>query len=237
MQDFVTCRVEDGIAYITMDDGKVNTMSLTMIEQLNHALDQAEAAKATVVLSGRPGVFSAGFDLTVMKAGGGAAVRMLNGGFTLAARLLAFPYPVVVACTGHALAMGVFLLLAADYRIGIDGAFKIGANEVAIGLNIPHSAAVICRQRLAPSYFNRAVILAEIFNPADALVGGFLDQLTTAEQLADVATHTAQRLGKLNIPAFQASKRRAREPALLDISDALIHDADEFQALLNPGAA
>lgn len=232
MSQFVTYERQDNVATIRMDDGKVNTMSLQMLTELNAALDQAEADKAIVVLTGRSGVFSAGFDLAVLKGGGEPAVAMLTSGFRLAARLLSFPTPVIVASNGHALAMGVFLVLAADYRIGVDGAYKIGANEVAIGLTMPHTAVVICRQRLAPSHFNRAVITAEIYAPLDALTAGFLDQVVAEADLPAAVQTASARLARLNMPAFKATKRRAREAAIAAATEALAKDEAEFRAMM-----
>ena len=173
----VRYELHDTVATITMDDGKVNVMSPPMLQELNAALDRAAADRAVVLLSGRPGVFSAGFDLAAApggRPGGGrhAARRVRAGG-----ALLAFPMPVVIACTGHAVAMGVFLLLSGDYRVGAAGDYESTANEVAIGLTMPRAAVEILRQRLAPAHFNRAVMLAEPFSPANAVEAGILDRV------------------------------------------------------------
>ena len=157
----VTYQLVDGTAMIVMDDGKANALSLEMLSALNRALDRAASDGAVVVLTGRHGIFSGGFDLKVLGAGGPDASDMLEQGFLLALRLLEHPAPVIIACNGHAVAMGIFLLLSGDYRIGVNGPFRLVANEVAIGLTMPQTAIEICRQRLAPSHFNRAVILAE----------------------------------------------------------------------------
>jgi enoyl-CoA hydratase len=220
----VSYQLDESIATVTMDDGKVNVLSLTMQGELNSALDRALRDKAVVVLTGRTGVFSAGFDLTVLTAGGADAHKMLIGGFELAERLLSFPTPVVVACSGHALAMGVFLVLAGDHRIGADGAFKIGANEVAIGMTMPHFAIEICRQRLAPSHFTRAVINAQIYAPLDAVAAGFLDETAPAPDLLSAAQRSAIRLRGLNMAAHAATKLRAREHALKAIRAAIERD-------------
>jgi enoyl-CoA hydratase len=214
MSDLVTYQLKDSIATITLDDGKVNVLSPAMLAGINGALDQAMADRATVVLTGREGMFSAGFDLKVLTAGGPDAIGMLFGGFELAERVLSFPTPVVIACNGHAIAMGVFLLLSGDYRIGAAGAFKINANEVAIGLTMPRAAVEICRQRLAPAHFNRAVILAEPYSPEDAVPAGFLDRVVPPAELQDAARATAAQLGKLNMAAHAASKLSARDFAL-----------------------
>ena len=177
MGTLVSYQLKDSVAAITMDDGKVNVMSTAMQTGLNEALDRAEADGAVVLLRGRDGVFSAGFDLNVLRERGPDAATMVRGGFELAYRVLSFPQPVVVACTGHAIAMGAFLLLSGDYRVGAAGPFKFVANEVAIGLTLPQAAVEVLRARLTPSAFGRAAILSETFTPDNAVESGFLDRV------------------------------------------------------------
>jgi enoyl-CoA hydratase len=214
----VNYHLDDVVATITMDDGKVNALSPAMQVEINKALDQAEGDGAVVVLTGRDGVFSAGFDLGVMRGGGDEAVSMVRGGFDLAHRLLSFPTPVVVACTGHAIAMGVFLLLSGDYRVGADGPYKLVANEVAIGMTLPRAAIEILRQRVAPAHFNRAAILAEIYTPSNGVEAGFLDRVVEPSQVLAVSRETALAFSKLDIAAHAATKRRLREQTLAVIS-------------------
>jgi enoyl-CoA hydratase len=236
MSTLVTYRIGDSIATITMDDGKVNALSPQMLSGLDHALDQAVADRAVVVLTGRPGVFSAGFDLRVLRAGGSDAHEMLRSGFELAERILSFPTPVVIACTGHALAMGVFLLLSGDYRVGAAGEdHKIGANEVAIGLTMPSAAVEICRQRLAPAHFNRAVINAEIYPPDEAVAAGFLDRVVPISQLHDAARKSAAALGELDMAAHASTKLRTRSDSLKAIRAAI--ESDDAAVRATPGAA
>lgn len=170
-------KLHDQVATIQIDDGKRNALSPRVLREIYAALDRAEADGAVVILTGRESVFSAGFDLHVMKRGGRDALRMLRAGYALTARVMAYPYPVVVACNGHALAMGVFLMLSADYIIGSRGDFKIAANEVAIGLTMPRVAAATLRHRLSPAAFQRAVTLSEYFDVESAFSAGFFDEL------------------------------------------------------------
>lgn len=214
MTTLTTYKLADGIAIITMDDGKANVMSLAMLTELNTALDHAEKDKAAVLLTGRKGVFSGGFDLKVLTTGGTNAFEMLMMGFRTGERLLSFPAPVVVACNGHAMAMGVFLLAASDYVVAADGAYKIGANEVSIGLTMPKSVSEICRNRLAPAHFNRAMITSEIYSPVDAVAAGFVDRVVAEAELEREALGVAARLAKLNRPAYAATKHRIRAPAI-----------------------
>lgn len=209
-----------GVGTITMDDGKVNALSPHMLGELNAALNRAEADEAAVVLTGRSGVFSAGFDLAVLRAGGPAAAAMMRSGFELAARLLAFPAPVLAACSGHAVAMGAFLLLAADYRIGVDGPFRITANEVAIGLTMPLAAIELCQARLAPAAFSRAVTLAEVFSPEDAAAAGFLDQVVDLTDLESAVTAATGQLPQLDRRAHVTTKLRARRALVESVTAA-----------------
>jgi enoyl-CoA hydratase/carnithine racemase len=230
MDPLVSYRLRDSVATITMDDGKVNALSMAMLTELGAALDRAAADRAVVVLTGRPGVFSAGFDLPVLRAGGTAAAELLHAGFEVAERMLAFPAPVLIACPGHAVAMGVFLLLSADYRIGAGGPYKLTANEVAIGMTMPLAAVEICRQRLTPACFNRAVVLAEVFGPLDAVAAGFLDRVVPPAELAAAAAGTATELARLDLDAHAASKLRARHQALTALRDAIDRDDAAYLA-------
>ncbi len=210
MDSLVTSAREDGITLITLDDGKANALSPKMLRALGVALDEAERDGLPVVITGRPGVLSAGFDLKVLRGGGPAALGMLRAGFLLSARLLAFPAPVVIACTGHAVAMGAFLVLSGDYRIGAAGDFKLQANEVAIGLTLPRAATALCRARLAPAHFQRATTLSEAYDPAGAVVAGFLDSTAPADQVLAEAVAHARELDQLDRRAHVGTKRRAR---------------------------
>lgn len=234
MGNLVSYDLADGAATIAMDDGKANALSPAMQAEINAAFDQAESdgdAKA-VILTGREGRFSAGFDLGILGAGGEEALGMLMGGFTLSERLLSFPKPVVMACNGHAIAMGVFLLLSGDYAVGTAGPYKIVANEVAIGLTMPRAAVEICRNRLAPAHFNRAVLTAETYTPEGAIAAGFLDQVVEADRLMTAAQEAAARLAGLNMAAFAATKLRARAGALAAIRAGIEADDAALRATL-----
>lgn len=231
MSELVTCNIAEGVASITMDDGKANALSLAMFAQLSAALDQAQAEGASVLLAGRAGVFSAGFHLPTLMGGGADARAMLSAGFELSRRLLSFPTPVIVACTGHAIAMGLFLVLCADYRVGAQGPFKLMANEVAIGLTLPRTALEICRQRLAPSHFGRVTLLSETYPPEVAVEAGILDRAVPAGHVLDVASAFAAQTVQLNRTAHAASKLRARAPTLQALDAALQADLQDFGVL------
>ena len=150
-----TYELDSGVATIRLDDGKVNALSIAMLEALHADLDRAEKDGAVVVLTGREGYFSAGFDLNVFQNEPERIVEMLTLGATLCERVLAFPRPVLTAVSGHAIAAGSFLPLCADLRIGLDGPFKLGLNEVKIGLTVPLFVVELARHRLRPADFDR----------------------------------------------------------------------------------
>jgi len=229
MSLFVSYEIDAGVAIITMDDGKANALSPRMQSEIHRALDRAEADGAIVCLTGRDGVFSGGFDLSILLAGGADALDMVRGGFELAERLLGFPRPVVIACSGHAVAMGAFLLLSVDYRIGTAGSYRITANEVAIGVTLPRAAIEICRQRLHPGAFTRATLLAEVFSPDDAVTAGFLDRVVSASELRSAARDVAAALIKLDGNAHVASKQRTRESFLRSLRAAIEADDAELR--------
>lgn len=218
MSELVSYSFSDGIARLGLDNGKVNALSPALFEAFDAALDRAEQDRAVVVISGKPGIFSGGYDLQVMTSSPAAARELVATGSTLSRRLLSHPYPVVAVCTGHAIAKGAFLLLSADYRIGVEGPFKIGLNEVAIGMTMHHVGIELARARLTHSAFTRSVINAELFSPADAVVAGFLDRVVAAEELEAEAMAMATQLTKLNMTAHRNTKLKSRR-ALLELLD------------------
>ena len=156
----VQYKLQGRVATVHIDDGKRNALSPQVLREIYEALDRAESDRAIVILTGRESVFSAGFDLKVMQRGGMNAIRMLRSGYALTARIMAYPHPFIAACNGHSFAMGVFMMLSADYVIGSHGDFKISAHEVAIGLTMPRVAAAMLQHRLDPAAFQRAVTLS-----------------------------------------------------------------------------
>lgn len=220
----VTYALTDGVAVVTMDDGKANALSEAMIGELLAALERAEREASAVVLAGRSERFCAGFDLRVMMSGPDAAIALLRRGSELLLRLFALPLPLVVAATGHALAGGALVVLTGDVRFAADGAYKIGLNEVAIGLPVPVLAMELARARLLPTELTRATLLAQIYTPAEAQAAGYVDRVVPADQLLATATAEAARLGKLPRAAFTGTKQRLRDATISLIKNAFEDD-------------
>jgi enoyl-CoA hydratase len=222
MSELATYELDGPIATITMDDGKVNAFSIDMLKALHAALDRAEQDGAVVVLTGREGYFSAGFDLKVFSAGDAdRVVEMLRLGATLSERLLSLARPVVIACSGHAIAAGTFVTLAADVRIGVEGPYRLGLNEVQIGLTVPWFAIELARQRLTPAQFDRAVVTAAPYTPTEAVDAGLLDRVVAPDELHAASREAAERLAGLNAAAHTATKLRVRAGALSAIRVAI----------------
>jgi enoyl-CoA hydratase len=222
MSELATYELDGRIATITMDDGKVNAFSIPMLQAVHAAFDRAEQDGAVVVLTGRESYFSAGFDLKVFASGDvERVVEMLRLGATLAERILGFPTPVLAACNGHAVAAGSFMLLAADLRIGTEGPFRIGLNEVKIGLTMPWFAIELARQRLQPAAFSRAVVNATMYGPKEATSAGFLDRVVGESELRATSLEEAAELAALNAAAHTATKLRARAGALAAVRSAI----------------
>jgi len=205
----VQYELDGAVAVVTVDDGKANAYTHELLAELVDALDRAEREARAVLLSGRPGRFSAGFDLATMTAGvEPMRALMLDGGRAIL-RLFASPLPVVVACTGHALAAGALVLLAGDHRVGAQGEFRIGLNEVAIGLALPDFAVELARYRMPPSRFD-AVLLGDVVDPDGAVASGFLDRVVAPDALVEEARAAAARYAELDPTAVRETKRRAR---------------------------
>lgn len=221
--DPVSYQRSGDVSRITMDDGRVNVFSHDMLNALHAAFDEAEGDRTAVLLTGRAGCFSAGFDLRVLQGGTLDDVRtLLLLGAELAERILCFPAPVVTACTGHAFPAGAFLLLAADHRIGARGPFKLGLNEVRIGLTLPWFAVVLARYRLGPPHADHATVTGTMFDPDGARVAGLLDAVVPPQELEPAALAAASDLAAgLDRDAHAATKLRVRRDVARDLRAAI----------------
>lgn len=226
MTSRLTYRCEAGVAYITMDDGKVNAMSPEMLHDIDAALNQAESEKAAVVLrSSRTGIFSAGFDLKIFAANDPVrSYKMVRAGAELALRLLSFPYPTIGIMEGHAYPMGTFLLLACDVRIGAAGKFRMGLNEVAIGISPPRFAIELARSRVHPAYLSRTVTLGEMFESDDAVTAGFLDRAVPAAEIDGALQQVLAALKGVNFAMHTIAKRNLRRQVMATMREVI--DAD-----------
>lgn len=198
------------VAVLRMDDGKANALSSAMLDALAGELSRAEREAKAVAFFGRPGRFSAGFDLKVMMSSKEAAVELVGKGGELFLRLFQHPQPVVIGVTGHALAGGVLLAACGDVRIGVRGDFKLGLNEIAIGMPVPILAHELARARLDNRRLTEATLLAGVYDPDEAVRVGWLDRVCAPEALEAEVLAEATRLSALSGPHFAVTKRTLR---------------------------
>jgi enoyl-CoA hydratase len=231
VQEPLTYQLENKVAVIQMDDGKANALSKPMIDALIASLARAEQEASAVVLAGRAERFCAGFDLRVMMSSPAAATELLRAGSDLLMKLYGATIPLVIACTGHALAGGALVVLTGDYRVGAAGAFKIGLNEVTIGMPVPVLAMELARDRLLPTELVHATLEAKIYDPEQAVAAGYLDAVVQPEQVLSRAKDEATRLGALSRSAFRATKTRLRGKTIEYI---LAKMDDDMRTLLAP---
>ena len=220
--------IDGSVALLHLDDGKANAITHEVIDAMHDGLDRALAEAGAVVIAGRPGRFSAGFDLKVMGAGDKPMQDLVLAGAELLLRIYAHPQPVVSACTGHALAGGALLLLASDTRIGAEGEFRIGLNETAIGMPLPVFAVELARDRISSHLLTKATIQAELYDPTGAVVAGYLDWHLPAEKVVAEAIAEAGRLSELRRGAVAATKARLRGATLRRIRSTLTDDIAEL---------
>jgi enoyl-CoA hydratase len=224
----VTVRQVDNITVLTMDDGKVNVFSPAMARRLQECFDGVNPDEGAVLVTGRPGVFSAGFDLKTIRAGNeSATAQMVSATVRLAMNVLEFPRPVVGAATGHCVAMGALFLMAMDYRLGARGAFRVGLNEVKDGLRLPIFAVELARYRLPTIGLVASALHSTLYDPDGAVQAGFLDEAADADALFDAALAHAKRLSSLPNPAYRTSKSNLVGP----VRDRILSTLDTDLAL------
>lgn len=221
MTDYVHYQIEDGIAKLTMDDGKANALNVSMSKALSDNLDRANEEADVVIISGRPGLLCAGFDLKVINGTPEQREAMINAGGHLLLKAYLHPQPIVIACTGHAIAAGALLTLTADYRVGAQGDFRIGLNETSIGLSLPVFGLELTRDRLDNRHLTQATMNATLYEPDRAVEVGYLDEVVAPETLQARALELAQGLQKLDVKAFAQVKRGVREASGAKILESL----------------
>ena len=217
-----TLTSEGDVSIITLNDGKANVFSPEMSKTISSLLDEVPDDKGSLVITGRPGIFSAGFDLKIISSGDASAVSsMIKTGFTLLARVYNFPRPVIAACSGHGVALGAFLLCCADYRIGAKGQFIVQANETRNNMYIPTPILEISKTRISKTHWYRAILNAEAYPIEKAIEPGYLDEVVEAESLMTRAMEVANDLATLGHPHYKTTKDLDQKDTLKRIHDAI----------------
>ena len=217
-----TLTTEGDVSIITLNDGKANVFSPEMSSTVSNLLDQVPGDKGSLIITGRPGIFSAGFDLKIISSGDTDAVAtMVKAGFTLLARIYNFPRPVIAACSGHGVALGAFLLCCADYRLGAKGQFIVQANETRNNMSIPTPILEISKSRISKKHWYRAILNAEAYPVEKAIEPGYLDEVTEPDNLMIRAMEVANDLATLGHPHYKLTKDLDQKETLKRIHDAI----------------
>ena len=231
----VRYELDGDIAVITMDDGKANALSPSMVADVDAAFDRASGEAKAIVLTGREGKLCAGFDLKVLMGGADAARDLFLAGGELFLKIYEHPQPVVVAATGHAIAGGALLLGVGDVRIGADGPFKIGLNEVAIGVPLPLFALAIAQARIDPRHLDRATMRATLFSPTEAAEVGWLERVVPAAELHAAALAEARALAALPAMPYAISKQSLRKDLVARVRASTAEDLAEITRRVQMG--
>ena len=213
---------EDDISIIKLDDGKANVFSPKMIQDVSECLDKVPTESGALIITGREGMFSAGFDLKIISAGNvQATMDMSLSGFKLLSRIFSFPRPVLAACSGHGIALGTFLLCCCDYRVGVKGDFMIGANEMRTNMVIPIPILELINHRVSSSHKYRAILGAEMYSIENGIGAGLIDEVVDAENLMEIAMVKAKDLATMGHPSYTLTKELLIREPLKKINDAI----------------
>ena len=213
---------KDDISIITLDDGKANVFSPKMIQDVNECLDKVPTESGALIITGRDGMFSAGFDLKIISSGDmQATMDMSLSGFKLLSRIFSFPRPIVAACSGHGIALGTFLLCCCDYRIGVKGDFMIGANEMRTNMVIPIPILELISHRVTASHKYRAILGAEMYSIQDGVEAGLIDEIVDSKDLMEAAMLKAKDLASMGHPSYTLTKELFIREPLQKINDAI----------------
>ena len=217
-----TLTSKDDVSIITLDDGKANVFSPKMIKDVNECLDKVPTERGALIITGREGMFSAGFDLKIISAGDmQATMDMSLSGFKLLSRLFSFPRPILAACSGHGIALGTFLLCCCDYRVGVKGDFMIGANEMRTNMVIPIPILELINHRVSASHKYRAILGAEMYSIENGIGAGLIDEVVDAENLMETAMLKAKDLATMGHPSYTVTKELLIREPLKKINDAI----------------
>ena len=217
-----TLSKEGDISIIKLDDGKANAFSYDMLSQVNELLAKVPRDSGALVITGREGLFSGGFDLKTLATGDMEKItKMVQLGYNLLLELFSFDRPIVAAVSGHSIALGLFVTCSADYRIAIDGKYVCQANEVRNNMDIPTQIMEILKARVNKKYFYPAVYHSDAYSVQESIEVGFIDEVVSEDQFMERAMEKAKELATLPHPFYANTKKTAQEDVRQKIADAI----------------
>jgi enoyl-CoA hydratase len=223
-----TLSKEGDISIIKLDDGKANAFSHDMLSQVNELLAKVPRDSGALVIIGREGLFSGGFDLKTLATGDMEKItKMVQLGYRLLLELFSFDRPIVAAVSGHSIALGLFVTCSADYRIAIDGKYVCQANEVRNNMDIPTQIMEILKARVNKKYFYPAVYHSDAFSVQDSIEVGYIDEVVPEDQFMARVIEKAKELATLPHPFYANTKKTAQDDVRQKIADAI----DKYESL------
>ena len=217
-----TLSKENDISIIKLDDGKANAFSYDMLSQVNDLLKKVPRDSGALVITGREGLFSGGFDLKTLATGDMEKItKMVQLGYRLLLELFSFDRPIVAAVSGHSIALGLFVTCSADYRIAIDGKYVCQANEVRNNMDIPTQIMEIIRARVNKKYFYSAVYHSDAYSVQDSIEVGYIDEVVSEDQFMERVMAKAKELATLPHPFYANTKKTAQDDVRQKIADAI----------------
>ena len=221
-KSLATLTKENDISVIKLDDGKANAFSYEMLIQINNLLEKVSRDSGALVITGREGLFSGGFDLKTFATGDMEKVsKMVQLGYRLLLELFSFERPVIAAVSGHSIALGLFIACSADYRIAIDGEYVCQANEVRNNMDIPTPIMEILKARVNKNYFYPAVLHSDPFSVQDSIAAGYIDEVVAEQDFMNRVIEKATELASLPHPFYANTKKSAQEDIRQKISDGI----------------
>lgn len=217
-----TLTQDNDISIIKLDDGKANAFSYDMLTQVNELLAKVPRDSGALVITGRDGLFSGGFDLKTLAAGDMEKItKMVHLGYRLLLELYSFDRPIIAAVSGHSIALGLFVTCSADYRVAIDGKYICQANEVRNNMDIPTQIMEILKARVNKNYFYPAVFHSDAYSVQDSIEVGFIDEVVPQTEFMDRVMEKAKELATLPHPFYANTKKSAQDDVRQKISDAI----------------
>ena len=224
-----TLSKENDISIIKLDDGKANAFSYDMLSQVNELLTQVPRDSGALVITGREGLFSGGFDLKTLATGDMEKItKMVQLGYRLLLELFSFDRPIVAAVSGHSIALGLFVTCSADYRIAIDGKYVCQANEVRNNMDIPTQIMEIIKARVNKKYFYPAVYHSDAYSVQESIEVGYIDEVVSEDQFMQRVMEKAKELATLPHPFYANTKKTAQDDVRQKIADAI----DKYENLV-----
>lgn len=209
MATTIRCTSHDGgVRLLTLDRPPANAINEDLLADLSANLDAAreDDAVRALILTGAGNFFSAGFDFSTPRRDDSVADQLYRLYRDAHLKLLSFPKPTVAMLNGHATAGGLVLVLACDYRLGVEGDYKLGLNEVAVGASFPRAAFEIVRLRLPHARASELILGASLYPANQAVRLGLVDEIFAPDKFNDTILRRAARLGSYPRDAYAHAK-------------------------------